>query len=39
MSIEVVISDDHQIVSQGLRALLERENDIKVVGEAREVLA
>ena len=35
MSIKVVISDDHKIVSQGVRALLEREGDIKVVGKLK----
>jgi two-component system response regulator NreC len=34
MSIKVVIADDHQIVREGLRAMLEKEHDIKVVGEA-----
>jgi two-component system response regulator NreC len=34
MSIKVVIADDHQIVREGLRAMLEKEFDIKVVGEA-----
>jgi two-component system, NarL family, response regulator DevR len=32
--IEVVLVDDHAIVRQGLRAILEREDDIRVVGEA-----
>ncbi len=32
--IRVLIADDHTIVRQGLRALLEREEDIQVVGEA-----
>jgi two-component system response regulator NreC len=34
MSIKVMIADDHQIVREGLRAMLEKEHDIKVVGEA-----
>lgn len=34
MSIKVLIADDHQIVRQGLRAMLGKEHDIKVVGEA-----
>jgi len=41
MSIRVVLADDHVIVRQGLRALLEDEPDIEVVGEAnhgREVI-
>lgn len=32
--IRVLIVDDHQIVRQGLRAILEQEPDLKVVGEA-----
>lgn len=32
--IRIVIADDHAIVRQGTRSLLERENDIEVVGEA-----
>jgi DNA-binding NarL/FixJ family response regulator len=32
--IRVVIVDDHHLVRQGIRALLEREADIQVVGEA-----
>lgn len=32
--IRVVIADDHQLVRQGIRALLERTKDIEVVGEA-----
>lgn len=34
--ITVVLVDDHAIVRQGLRALLERERDIEVVGEASD---
>jgi DNA-binding NarL/FixJ family response regulator len=33
-SIEVVLADDHGIVRDGIRSLLESESDIKVVGEA-----
>jgi two-component system, NarL family, response regulator DevR len=33
-SIDVVLVDDHAIVRQGLRAVLEREADIRVVAEA-----
>jgi DNA-binding NarL/FixJ family response regulator len=33
-AIRVVIADDHQIVREGLRQLLEREPDIRVVAEA-----
>ena len=36
MSIKVLIADDHQIVREGLRALLETEPGIIVVGEAEE---
>jgi DNA-binding NarL/FixJ family response regulator len=39
--IRVLLADDHTLVRQGLRALLEREADIKVIGEAtngREVI-
>jgi DNA-binding NarL/FixJ family response regulator len=32
--IRIVIADDHHLVRQGIRALLEREADIQVVGEA-----
>ncbi len=32
--IRVLIADDHKILRQGLRALLESEPDIKIVGEA-----
>jgi DNA-binding NarL/FixJ family response regulator len=32
--IRLVIVDDHAIVRQGLRSILEREPDIEVVGEA-----
>lgn len=32
--ITIVLADDHQVVRQGLRALLEAESDFKVVGEA-----
>lgn len=36
MSIKVLIADDHQIVREGLRALLGKEPGITVVGEAEE---
>jgi DNA-binding NarL/FixJ family response regulator len=36
MSVKVVIADDHQIVRQGLRTLLEREPDLQVVAEAED---
>lgn len=32
----IVLAEDHQIVRQGLRALLEREPDLTVVGEAAD---
>lgn len=41
MSISVLIADDHAIVREGLRFLLETQGDVKVIGEAadgREVL-
>ena len=34
----VVLADDHQIVRKGLRALLEAEEDLSVVGEAADGL-
>jgi len=34
MSINVILVDDHRIVRQGLRALLEKEGDMEVVSEA-----
>jgi two-component system, NarL family, response regulator NreC len=36
MSIKVLIADDHQIIREGLRVMLEREPDIKIVGEAED---
>jgi two-component system response regulator NreC len=33
--IRVLLADDHTLVRQGLRSLLEKEADIKVIGEAR----
>jgi two-component system, NarL family, response regulator NreC len=36
MTIKVLIADDHQIVREGLRSMLEKEAGIKVVGEAEE---
>jgi len=32
--IKIFLADDHELVRQGIRALLEREADIKVIGEA-----
>ena len=34
MAIKVLLADDHQILRQGLRTLLEREPDLEVVAEA-----
>lgn len=34
--IRVVIADDHHLVRQGIRALLEQSDDIEVVGEAHD---
>lgn len=36
MSIRILLADDHQIVRDGLRALLEKEQRLEVVGEAKE---
>jgi DNA-binding NarL/FixJ family response regulator len=36
MAIKVIIADDHQIVRQGLRTLLEREPDLKVVAQSED---
>jgi DNA-binding NarL/FixJ family response regulator len=33
-AIQVVLVDDHEMMRQGLRAILEQENDIQIVGEA-----
>ena len=35
-TITVVLVDDHAVVRQGLRAILEREDDLSVVGEASD---
>jgi two-component system, NarL family, response regulator DevR len=34
MSVKILIADDHSVVRAGLRALLERHGDFRVVGEA-----
>ncbi len=34
MAIKVLLADDHPILREGLRGLLERENDLEVAGEA-----
>jgi DNA-binding NarL/FixJ family response regulator len=36
MSIKVLIVDDHQIIREGLRVMLEKEHDITIVGEAED---
>lgn len=36
MNYRIVIADDHRIVRQGLRSLLEKESDMQVVGEAED---
>ena len=36
MSIRVLIADDHRLVREGLRALLEKQPDLEVVGEAED---
>jgi len=36
MTLSIVLADDHQIVRQGLRALLSREADFRLAGEAAD---
>jgi two-component system response regulator NreC len=36
MSIRVLLADDHKIVRQGLRSLLEKQQDIEVIAEAED---
>jgi len=36
MGIKILIADDHQIVRDGLRSLLEKEPDMEVLGEAND---
>lgn len=36
MTIRILIADDHQITREGIRSLLEREPDMKVLGEAED---
>jgi len=36
MSTKIILADDHQIVRDGLRALLEKQPGFKVVGEAKD---
>jgi two-component system, NarL family, response regulator NreC len=35
MSIRVLLVDDHELMREGLRAILERETDVEVIGEAQ----
>jgi len=34
-NIKVLIVDDHQVVREGLRRILEADNEVEVIGEAR----
>jgi len=34
MAIEILLADDHRVIREGLRALLEQQEDFRVVGEA-----
>jgi DNA-binding NarL/FixJ family response regulator len=36
MSVKILLADDHAIIRQGLRSLLEKESEIEVVGEAED---
>ncbi len=36
MSVRILIADDHAVLREGMRNLLERENDFEVVGEAAD---
>ena len=36
--LRIVLADDHKVVRQGFRALLERERDFEIVGEADDGL-
>ena len=36
MTIRIVLADDHEIVRDGVRLLIERETDMKLVGEAND---
>jgi DNA-binding NarL/FixJ family response regulator len=36
MSIRILLADDHKITRQGLRSLLEKQQDMEVVGEAED---
>lgn len=36
MSIKILLADDHKLMREGLRALLEKQGDIAVIGEAED---
>lgn len=36
MTVRLLIADDHKLMREGLRALIEKESDIQVVGEAED---
>jgi two-component system response regulator NreC len=36
MGIRILLADDHQMVREGIRSLLEKESNIEIVGEAEE---
>lgn len=36
MSIKILIADDHQLTREGVRSMLEREDDMNVLGEAED---
>ena len=35
MSIKIILADDHQIIREGVRSLLDKEPDMEVIGEAK----
>ena len=35
MRIRIILADDHKIMREGLRALLEKQQDMEVVAEAK----
>lgn len=34
MTINLLLADDHQVLRDGLKAILEKEPDLKIVGQA-----
>lgn len=36
MTVRIILADDHNIVREGLRSLIEKETDLEVVGEAND---